>query len=88
MDGLSNTPIQDTIREHLKNLPFNGIYSNQGLVDVLQAVDGIHIAEIKYAGSRYGAYSQFTEIDAREIAHAGYYQVTDANLTLKFIPDE
>lgn len=88
LDGLSNTPIQDSIREHLRNLPFNGTYSNQGLVDVLQSIDGIHIAEIKYSGFRHGAYSQFTEINAREVAYAGYYRITDDNLTLNFIPDE
>lgn len=88
LDGESTTPIQGAIRNYLKNLPFNGTYSNQGLVDVLQAVDGVHIAEIKYSGSRYGIYTQFAEINAREVAHAGYYQVTDANLTLNFIPDE
>lgn len=88
LDGLSNTPIPDAIREHLKNLPFNGTYSNQGLVDVLQAIDGVHIAEIKYSGSRHGAYSQFAEINAREVAYAGYYQISDANLSLNFIPDE
>jgi hypothetical protein len=88
LDGLSDTPLQDAIRDHLENLPFDGTYSNQRLVDVLQTVDGVRIAEIKYSGSRYGAYSQFTEINAREIAHAGYYRVSDANLTLNFIPDE
>jgi hypothetical protein len=88
LDGLSGTPVQDAIRDHLKNLPFDGVYSNQGMVDMLQHVDGVHIAEIKYAGSRYGAYSQYSEINARETAHAGYYQISDANLSLNFIPDE
>lgn len=88
LDGESNKPVQDAIRNYLSNLPFNGTYTNQGLVDTLQQLDGVHIAEIKSAASRYGAYSEFTEINAREIAHAGYYQVSDANLTLNFIADE
>ncbi|MDR1623914.1 MAG: hypothetical protein LBS04_02965 [Tannerellaceae bacterium] len=88
LDGTVETPVQDAIRNYLANLPFNGTYTNQGLVDALQVIDGVHIAEIKSAASRYGDYTEFSEIDAREIAHAGYYKVSDANLTLNFIADE
>lgn len=88
LDGNANTPVQDAIRNYLKNLPFNGMYTNQSLVDTLQVLDGVNIAEIKSAASRYGVYTQFTEINAREIAHAGYYQISDANLILNFIPNE
>ncbi|MDR3140184.1 MAG: hypothetical protein LBU37_00390 [Tannerellaceae bacterium] len=88
LDETSNAPVQDAIGNYLANLPFNGTYTSQGLVDALQAVEGVHIAEIKSASSRYGAYAEFTEINAREIAHAGYYQISDANLKLNFIADE
>ncbi len=88
LDGTSNTPVQDAIRNYLANLPFNGTYTNQALVDTLQVIDGVRIAEIKSAASRYGAYIEFTEINAREIAHAGYYEISDANLNLNFIADE
>lgn len=88
LDGNANTPVQDAIRNYLKNLPFNGMYTNQALVDTLQVLDGVDVAEIKFAASRYGAYTQFTEINAREIAHAGYYQISDINLILNFIPNE
>jgi hypothetical protein len=88
LDETADTPVQNAIRSYLSNLPFNGTYANQGLVDALQIVEGVNIAEIKSAASRYGAYAEFTEINAREIAHAGYYQIPDANLNLNFIADE
>jgi hypothetical protein len=88
LDGTDSKPVQNAIRNYLKNLPFNGTYTNQGMVDTLQVIDGVHIAEIKSAASRFGAYTQFTEINAREIAHAGYYQISDSNLILNFIPNE
>jgi len=88
LDGTADKPVQDAIRNYLKTLPFNGTYTNQALVDTLQALDGVRIAEIKSAASRYGAYTEFTDINAREIAHAGYYQISDVNLKLNFIADE
>lgn len=88
LDDEADTPVQDAIRNYLNNLPFNGMYTNQSLVDTLQNVEGVEVAEIKQASSKYGAYTEFTEIDAREIAHAGYYEVLDANLMLNFIPNE
>lgn len=88
LDETDNMPVQNAIRNYLANLPFNGTYTNQGLVDALQVVDGIHISEIKTAASRYGTYTEFTEINAREIAHAGYYRISDTNLNLNFIADE
>lgn len=88
LDSTGDTPIQDAIRAYLANLPFNGIYTNQGLIDVLQQVQGVGIAELKYAASRSGVYTEYKEIDAREIAYSGYYEVTDSNLVLNFIMNE
>ena len=88
LDGTDNTPVQNAIRNYLKNLPFNGTYANQGLVDTLQMINGVRIAEIKSAASRYGTYTKFAKINARKIAHAGYYQISDANLIVNFIADE
>jgi hypothetical protein len=86
LDGTGDTTVQDAIRNYLNNLPFNGMYTNQGLTDVLQAVPGVDIAEIKSAASRHGSLVNYTEINAHKIAHAGYY--TASNLTLNFIASE
>lgn len=88
LDDEGDSPVQDAIRNYLNNLPFNGMYTNQSLVDTLQNIEGVAMAEIKQAASKYGAYTEFTDIDAREIAHSGYYEVSDANLMLNFIPNE
>jgi hypothetical protein len=57
-------------------------------VDTLQKVDGVRIAEIRHAASRYDPYYSYTEINAFEVANAGYYRITDENLTLNFIAYE
>lgn len=88
LDSTSDTPVQDVIRAYLNNLPFNGTYINMRLVDEIQNIDGVEIVELKSAASRYGVYSEFTEINAREIAHSGYYEVLDENLIINFISNE
>lgn len=88
LDGENDSPVQNAIRNYLNNLPFNGTYTNQGLVDVLQNLNGVEVAELKSASSRYGYYTEYTEIDAREIPHAGYYKISDSNMILNFIPNE
>jgi len=88
LDGTDDTPVQNAIRNFLKNLPFNGTYTNQALVDTLQILPGVRIAEIKSASSRFGAFTEFTEINAREIPRAGYYHISGENMILTFIPNE
>jgi len=88
LDGTDDNPVQNAIRNFLKNLPFNGTYTNQALVDTLQVLSGVKIAEIKSASSKFGAFTQFTEINAREIPRAGYYHISDENMILTFIPNE
>ncbi|NDV93531.1 hypothetical protein D0T84_01190 [Dysgonomonas sp. 521] len=88
LDGTNDTPVPDAIRNYVHNLIFNSRYANVKLVDAVQAVDGVELPELKKASSRYGVYTDFKEIDAIEIAHAGYYTISDANLILKYIPYE
>lgn len=85
LDGSGDTPVQDTIRAYIGDLSFNGLYTNQSLVDNVQRVNGVEIAELKQASSRYGTFTEFRPIDARSIPYAGYYRITDSNLHLNFI---
>lgn len=88
LDGTAATPVQNAIRDYVSNLSFNGLYINQSLVDRLQGVEGVEIAELKEASSRYGSQVNYTVINARSVPYAGYYQVTDNNLLLNFIANE
>lgn len=88
LDGSGDTTIQDAIRNYLSNLSFNGLYSNQSLVDVLQNIEGVEQAELIAAYSRYGTYTEFQKINARSIPYAGYYAVADNNLVINFIANE
>jgi hypothetical protein len=88
LDGASDSPVQDSIRNYLNNLPFNGMYSNQSLVDVLQGLPGVAIAEIKSVKSKHEPYTEWHNVNAREVALAGYYAITQEDLILNFIRNE
>lgn len=88
LDGTDETPVQNVIRDYISNLAFNGLYVNQSLIDRLQTVEGVEIAELKVASSRYGDQVNFTVINARSRPYAGYYMITDDNLILNFIANE
>lgn len=88
VDGVNDAPLQEAIGNYIGNLSFNGFYANQTLVDALQRVDGVEIAELKEAASKYGNLRDFIPINARSTPHAGYYQISDQNLHINFIPNE
>jgi hypothetical protein len=88
--------VSDTIKDFVQNqIPFNGEYRNMSLVDVLQAVDGVVIPELKLAksvtDSNYqkaitaGTAIPWVAIAAKEQPDSGYYKVyDDTDLTLTF----
>lgn len=88
LDGSDDTPVQSAIEHYISTLSFNGLYINQSLVDSLQVVEGVEIAELKEASSRYGALVEYRPIDARSVPYAGYYQIAEDDLILNFIPNE
>lgn len=71
------------IRNYIENLPFNGEYSNMALIDALQAVDGVRIAEFKQATTSASDTTTITTIDARYIPSAGYFKAGEITLTMK-----
>jgi hypothetical protein len=84
IDGVSATPVQNAIRTFLKNLPFNGVFSIQKMVDVIQAVDGVDDVKADVVQTTYGALP-FTSVDIDYTPDSGYLRVLDADLTIQFI---
>lgn len=88
MDGADDMPIQNAIRQYISNLPFNGLYTNQSLIDKCQLVDGVEIVELLEASSRYGSQVGYKKINVKDRPYAGYYQISESNLILNFIANE
>lgn len=83
IDGNGATPIKDAVKNYLKNLPFNGEFSNTKLTDQLQAVDGIVFPVIKLSQAKYGLFP-FSSIDEKYIPDAGYLRIADADLIINY----
>jgi hypothetical protein len=80
------TPVHDAIKKHLKNLPFNGVYSVVGHIDEIQAVDGVVFPGKVAIEHKYGDLG-FTSISDFVIPDAGYLRFENENdlqLTFKF----
>lgn len=85
LDGVTSTPVLDAVKAYLKNLPFNGVFVTEYLVDALQQVDGVIIPHIMLASARYGAlpYSTFA---VKYTPDSGYLRlISDADLTIEYI---
>lgn len=86
IDGVTMTPVKDAIKTHLKNLPFNGVFSVQKLVDAIQAVEGVNDLNVDSVQTKYGALV-FTSVDISVIPDAGYLRIADEDLTITYIAD-
>lgn len=77
---------QSRIKDYIENLPFNGEYTNMALVDALQGVDGVKIAELKRSSARAKGEEKPQQIDARTRPVAGYFK--EGVITLNMIAYE
>lgn len=86
IDGTTSTPVPDAIKNHLLNLPFNGVFSVQKLVDAIQAVEGVNDLNIDQVATKYGALN-FSSVNISVIPDAGYLRILDTDLLITYIAD-
>jgi len=70
------------ISSYLNGLPFNGEYSNMALIDTVQAVEGVKIADFKSASSG----TPLVSIGEKTTPAAGYFTYDENNITLNLTP--
>ncbi|HLO59066.1 MAG TPA: hypothetical protein VK172_14685 [Lentimicrobium sp.] len=85
LDGTDNTPLQKAINSYIESLPFNGEFTNAGLTDAIQAVNGIKIPQILSTEACWGAY-EWEIISAKYNPEAGWLKIYDNDLTINWIP--
>lgn len=79
---------RETIKQYLKNIPFNGKMTNNALVDNLQGVNGVQLAELKSSYMAEAESSTYSLVNAYAIPSAGYLTTTDADIVLNMIAYE
>jgi len=86
IDGTNNTPVQNAIRDYLKNLRFNGEFSVSELEDILQALSGCSDREayITNAEANFQTPVNWEVVNDIYIANSGYMDITDVNLVINF----
>lgn len=72
------TNCRAVIGNYIKNLPFNGEYSNMALTDKLQAVEGVKVVEL--TESSYIDNGEEKSIVAKVRPYAGYFNVGDIKI--------
>jgi hypothetical protein len=86
LDGIDVEPAQNATKTYLKNLPFNGVFLLQNLVDQLQLVDGVIIADVKSAQAKYGDLA-FQSFSVKYLPDSGYLRfANNTDLVMNFIP--
>jgi hypothetical protein len=88
IDGTDNEPVQNAVKTYLKNLPFNGRFELDKLVNELQAVEGADAAYVVEATARYGVLPYAGFANYLYIPDAGYLRLYDpADLIIEFVPN-
>lgn len=86
IDGSSSTPVQDAIKNYLKNLPFNGVYAPQYHIDAVQSVDGVVLCDLLTCEKQFGLLP-FSQVVDTYTPDAGYLRFdSDDDLVITFIP--
>ena len=74
--------VENAIKAYLCGLPFNGEYTNMAMVDKLQVLEGVKIAEVKSVMVSVNGESTTTAIDARYTPVAGYMKAEQLNINM------
>ena len=85
LDGSDSEPLQNGIRNYLREFEFNGELVLTKLTDQLQQVRGIEIPVIKAAHYQFGNQTTWTAINETYQSDAGHMKIENTNLTINWI---
>lgn len=84
LDGTSSTPVKDAINNYLQNMPFNGLFVLNKLINAIEETEGVRIGTVVSAEANYGA-TPYVPITVEYVPDAGYMTLNetyfDANVT-------
>lgn len=84
-----NEPVRDAIKNYIQSLPFDSIYKNIDLMNVIDKIDGVEVARLKLSeiGIIKGESIIFEPIDAYVNPHSGWMIVANEDdLKITYTP--
>lgn len=85
VDGTSQTPVVDAVKNYLVNIEFDGTLILAHLTDALQRVSGVVIPNITLSQYKYGDLNWETFTVQRQPL-SGYMRIADENIIINYIP--
>ncbi|MCM1219595.1 MAG: hypothetical protein NC548_34375 [Lachnospiraceae bacterium] len=84
-------PVRDTVRDVLRNLPFNGVFRKSDLLAALQALPCVEVADIKSVKVQSSVAESPHEVEGFDRPYSGYYAIYDPEadedlLTVEYKP--
>ena len=76
LDGTGTTPVKDAINTFLSDLPFNGLFILNRMIDAIEKVEGVTIGVVLSAEANYAA-TPYVPIMVEYIPDAGYLILDD-----------
>lgn len=79
IDGTDSEPVKKAVESYIKSMPFDSRYTNMGLIDALQKVEGVIVADVVKAEAQYGS-NPWVEISSIYNPDAGYMKLEELNI--------
>ncbi|HOI27094.1 MAG TPA: hypothetical protein PLN63_05300 [Paludibacteraceae bacterium] len=72
-------PVREKVISFLASLPFNGEYRNDKLIDAIQAIDGVVMANMETAQIKTADGTEWTTVVDYAVPYSGYYTIAQEN---------
>lgn len=85
--SLAIKTVEVAILNYLKNLPFNGVFATQSLIDELQKVAGVIYVKVNLIQVKPNGFTNYENVVVYYIPASGYLRIVQPNdLSLTFTP--
>ncbi|QTV06064.1 nucleotidyltransferase [Faecalibacter bovis] len=80
----ANFPVEDALKEFMKELPFDGALQIQDLSNKLESVTGVELVSVDLVQSCWvnpatSGYGDWRSIDVRKVPESGYFKIENFN---------
>ena len=82
LKNITADDIKKAVVKYLESMPFDGVYSNMALIDTIQKIDGVRVAEVLTSQAKHGE-NDTKDIDSVYMSTSGYMEIAKLFIELK-----